>query len=268
MKTSRQGLVLLVAVALSSCDGGTSGHRVELRTRLVTDLDATHTVTTAMGWTVTLTRALVSTGELHYYDGEPAFIASVGPSWRGRLWAALSPIGTAHAHPGHYIKGNGMGDVLPPFSADLLATPIDLPDGAGISGMVRSATFSFAPPSAGPVAVALGGHVALAEGSATKEGTTVHFAVSADLADVARTAKDGAVTGCVFDAVDMQQSGTVTVTVKPRVWFNYVDFGALPPGTADAPTVIEPAAVAHVAFAIGLAQLSAYQFSYVPDATN
>jgi hypothetical protein len=254
---------LLFVLALASCGGGTSGHRVELKTRLRTDLDATNTVTTSMGWTVTLTRALVATGPLRYYDGEPAFTASA--SWPRRFWAALSPIGAAHAHPGHYVAGNDMGEELLPFSADLLAGPSDLPPGEGVSGVWRSATFSFATPSAGPVVDALAGHVAVAEGHATKGEATIYFSVSAALADVARTAKDGAVAGCPFDTADVQTSGTVTVTVKPRVWFNYVDFSALASGSADAPTVVEPTAVAHLAFAIGLAQLSAYQFSFTPE---
>jgi hypothetical protein len=253
-------------VGLASCGGGsTGGHRIALRTRLLTDLDASRTVTTSMGWSVTITRALVSTGAFHYYDGEPAFTASSRPRWHRTLWAALSPVGNAHAHPNHYVAGNAMGEMLLPFSADLLSTPVDLPNGDGISGIVRSASFAFAEPSTGPAAEALAGHVALAEGAATKDGKTAFFAVSASLTDVERTAKNGTVTGCPFDVVDIGTSGTVVVTVKPRVWFNYVDFGALPPGTKEAPTVIEPTAIAHVAFAVGLTQLSAYQFSYVPD---
>lgn len=267
MSTSPKVLAAVALLALASCgDGTTSGHRVDLKTRLSSDLDATHTVTTSMGWTVTLTRALISTGELHYYDGEPAFTADAGTRWRRALWAALSPIGTAHAHPGHYVAGNAKGDQLAAFSADLLAGPVELPPGEGISGTVRSATFSFAAPSAGPIVDQLAGHVAIAEGRATKGDATIYFSVSADLADVSRTAKNAAVTGCVFDAIDIEDAGTVTVTVRPRVWFNFVDFGALAPGAADAPTVVDPASVPHIAFALGLAQLSAYQFSYVPDA--
>jgi hypothetical protein len=266
MHTPQKLSLALALFALAACGAGsTSGHRVDLKARLVTDLDATRTVTTSMGWTVTLTKALVSTGELHYYDGEPAFTADAGARWRRALWAALSPIGTAHAHPGHYVAGNAKGDLLLPFSADLLAGPVELPPGEGISGTVRSATFSFAAPTAGPVVEQLAGHVAVAEGAATKGDVTIHFSISADLADVSRTAKNAAVTGCVFDAADLEDAGTVAVTVKPRVWFNFVDFSALAPGTADAPTVVEPTSVAHIAFALGLAQLSAYQFSFTPE---
>jgi hypothetical protein len=255
-------LIGLLALVASCGNETTTGRRVELQTRLVPDLDATtHTVLTSMGWSVTLTRALVATGDLHFYDGPPAFTSNDRGRWR-RLWAALSPVGTAHAHPGHYLPGGAKGEMLLPFSADLMAGPIDLPAGYGITGAVQSATFSFAVPSDGPAVDALGAHVALTQGSATKDGQTIHFVLAADLADVARTAKDGHVTGCKFDAVDIQEPGTVTVTVKPRVWLNFIDFSAVAPGTPEAPTVIAAPAVAHAAFAIGLAQLSAYEFSF------
>jgi hypothetical protein len=258
-----------LALTLSACEGeNTTGRRVDLQTRLVSDLDASHTVTTSMGWTVTLTRAQAATGAFHYYDGDPAFTKRERAGWARSLWAALSPIGTAHAHPGHYIAGNAKGEMLAPFSVDLLAGPTDLPAGDGITGDVRSATFSFAAPSAGPVVEALAGHVAVTEGTATKDAMTIHFALAADLADVERTAKDAEITGCTFDEAHIDAPGTVTVTVKPRVWFNLVDFSAIASGTADAPTVVDTGAIAHVAFALGLAQLSAYEFSYAPTTTK
>src|SRR5262249_36862448 len=128
-----------------------------------------------------------------------------------------------------------------------------------------SATFSFAAPSDGPEVGSLAGRVALTEGHATKDGKTVYFVLAAELTDVARTAKDGAVTGCTFDAANIESPGVVTVTGKPRVWFNFVDFGSIDPGTAEAPTVVPAGSVARVGFALGLGQLSAYEFSYQPS---
>jgi hypothetical protein len=264
-------LLLAASVALAgACDNETTtGHRVELKSRISADLDATRTVTTSTGWVITLKRAIVGTGAFHYYDGRPAFTRREDGAWRvlRTALAALSPIGTAHAHPGHYIAGSAMGEMLAPYSADLLAGPTDLPDGYGITGTIQSATFSFEPSDQGPMQGALAGNVAIAEGSATKDGKTVYFSFTAAMADVEHTAKNGEVTGCIFDASDVEAPGVVTVTVKPRVWFNFIDFSTLDPGTPEAPTVVPSDAVAHIAFALGLAQLSAYEFSFSP-ATN
>jgi hypothetical protein len=54
----------------------------------------------------------------------------------------------------------------------------------------------------------------------------------------------------------------VTVRVDPSVWFFLVDFSELDPGTEDEPSELEPDSQPRIAFAEGLAQLSAYEFSY------
>ncbi len=251
---------LLLFTALLGC-GGTTGRRVVLHTELETDVGADRTFVTSLGWTVTLDAAAVSTGALYYYDGEPAFTeARPGPV--DRFFAALSPIQVAYAHPGHYLAGNAKGQVLSPYSVDLLGGAAMLPDGEGISGEYRSATFSFASPTEGPALSTLDGHVAIARGTATLDGRMVHFAADADLADIERTAKDGQVTGCVFSETDVEEDGTVTVTVRPKVWFNLVDFAELPEGSAEAPSTLAPDSTARIAFALGLAQLSAYELHY------
>jgi hypothetical protein len=258
--------LLLLATLAAACSGqSTTGKTVTLHTRLAADLPRDHTVTTELGWTVTATRLLVASGAFYYFDGEPAFtVAPRRGRWR-RALASLSPVGTAWAHPGHYLAGTARGEMLAPFTADLLAEPSDLPDGDGITGPFRSATFSFAPPTDGPAVADLGDHVALAEGTATKGEQAIHFAFTADLADVDRNARDAKVTGCAFAPVDVAGDGTVTVTLKPKIWFDLVDFSELPPGTPEAPTVADPGTTAHIAFALGLVQLTAYQFAYAPD---
>jgi hypothetical protein len=266
-RTSRQVVALAVALGIGACGSeGTTGKMVVLHTRVVTDLPADHTVTTSMGWVVTLTKAVLGTGAMYYYDGEPAFTQAPRRSRLQRFAAALSPIGTAWAHPGHYIEGSPKGQMLEDFSVDLMAGPAALPDGAGISGLIRSATFSFAAHAAGPAVAALGGHVVTTWGSASKDGKTVNFILTADLADVSRTARDGKVTGCTFQEIAVDADGTVTITIRPRVWFSLVDFAEVAPGTPEAPTVIGTDTTAHIGFALGLGQLSAYQFEYTTTA--
>lgn len=248
-------------LALTAC-GQTSGKRVRLETKLDTDLPGDRTVETSLGWTVTIDRALISTGALYYFDGEPAFTQARPPSVVETIYAALSPIGTAYAHPGHYVSGTTQGQQLSPFTADLLAGEAALPAGEGISGLFRSGTFSFAAPTAGPVAAQLAGHVALVSGTATKEGKTVHFEAAADMADIERTAKGGEVSGCTFAEADVEGDGIVHVTVSPRVWFNLVDFSELAEGSAESPSIFAPDSTARIAFALGLTQLSAYEMAF------
>jgi hypothetical protein len=258
---------LTAALALAGCGGdSTTGRQVALATRLTSDLGPDRSFTTGLGWSVTLDQALIATGPLYLFDGEPAFV--MGPPaasrWR-RLWAALSPIASAHAHPGHYGMGNAKGQMRQPFSADVLAGTTMLPAGDGLTGLVRSATFSFAAPSAVPVSAQLAGHVALVKGVARKDGQSVYFQLSADLADIARMQKDALIAGCVFEETEIEGPGLVTVTVKPRVWFNLLDFAPIAAGSAAAPTVVAPGSVAHIAFAQGLGQLNAYQFTFTPN---
>ncbi len=84
--------------------------------------------------------------------------------------------------------------------------------------------------------------------------------MTAALSDIERTAKDAEITGCKFDEDTIDGDETVLVTVKPRIWFNLVDFTKVDAGTPEAPTQVDPSSVPHIAFALGLGQLSAYEF--------
>src|SRR5690348_12693692 len=76
-----------------------SGRRVVLSTRLEAAAGA-DSFTTALGWNVTLSRALLSTGPFYYFDGAPPLVLRFErPRW-ATLRAALG-VGEAFAHPGH-----------------------------------------------------------------------------------------------------------------------------------------------------------------------
>lgn len=240
--------VLVVLLLLSCGENSTTGKQVVLHTKLTSDLTAERSFVTDYGWNVTLTQASISTGPLYYFDGEPAFTRRA-PSF----FEALKPIQTAYAHPGHYAPGNAVGQMLQPQTFDLLASgPFAMNDGVGVTGPVRSATFSFSAPDRG--------HAAVLSGSAERDGGTVYFTFEAELTDIERTAKDAQITGCRFDENTIDGDETVMVTVKPRIWFNLVDFSKVDTGTPESPTRVDPASVPHIAFALGLGQLSAYQF--------
>ena len=254
--------------AATGCDdggdaGSTTGKRVTFATTIGADSPGT-AFTRDDGWTVTLTEASVAIGSLYYYDGSPPIsrAPSPAPDWR---WTSLWQPSVAHAHPGHYVAGNALGEMLSPWSADLFAGTTALPLGDGVTGLYRSGRFDFAAPSAGPAASGLAGSVAHAAGTATKDATTVHFTVSADMTALGKQVAEGKVEGCVFEEVNVAGNGTVSVTVKPSVWFELVDFASVAPGTASAPTVIAPGDPAHLGFVIGVTQLSAYRFRFTPS---
>jgi hypothetical protein len=165
-----------------------------------------------MGWKVTITKALVATGALYYFDGATLYAR------RG-----LFGIKTAAAHPGHYVPGNAKGELLSSTSVDLLAGAA-VGSGAGVSGPVRSATFSFDTPAKGPLAAELGLNVAIVEGTATKGAETRTFRAELGADDVKDAKNRTIVEGCPFVESDMQSDGTVSVAVKLSLWFDQIDF--------------------------------------------
>jgi hypothetical protein len=249
------------ATLIEACSAATSGRRVVLHTRIERDASAGSSFTTALGWTVSLDLALLASGPYHYYDGAPPSVSQPrSRDWRFALRSLA--LGTAHAHPGHYKFGNAVGEMLEPASVDLLGEPVTLADGAGVTGTYRSARFTLAP-STDPTS-ALGGQLALVEGRAEKAGAEPRFfRASAELADLTNSVVNGQVDGCEFAMGEVENDGTVTVQVKVQAWFNLVDFAELEPGSARAPGDFPADSQPKLAFSQGLAQLSAYRFSYV-----
>ncbi|HTV25100.1 MAG TPA: hypothetical protein VMG12_40680 [Polyangiaceae bacterium] len=260
-----------LALTIEACGSGeTSGDRVALDTRVELEPNA-QAFTTAMGWDVTLSRVLISTGPFYYFDGAPPLVQREPEHrWparpaRSTAWpSSLEALGlsSALAHPGHYEAGDALGQMLSPWSIDLLAGPADLPVGDGVTGVYRSASFSFTSPPEGPLAGAMESQAAIAEGIASRQGgDPVHFVAMADLADVERSAANGYVDGCEFEELDIERAGRVTVRVNPKIWFDLVDFGELAPA-GDAAVPFGDDSQPKIAFALGLAQLSAYKFSF------
>jgi hypothetical protein len=256
--------VLFSALAASACAGDakdtTTGKRILLATRVEPDSSAEDEFTTGTKWTVQLKSAALAIGGLYYFDGTPAFAMRERPSPWQRLGSLL--IGVAHAHPQHYVAGGALGEMVEPSSVDLLRGA-RLAEGEGVTGTFRSGRVALPQTVGGPAADELRGHVASASGVARQGDKSVYFHVFAELADIQQTSPSAEIDGCVFDEVDVTADGTVTLTVKPSVWFNLVDFSGVDSGSEDEPTEIA-AGVAHKAFALGVAQLSAYHFSYRP----
>lgn len=249
--------LLAGGLALEACssDGGsgTTGRRVALHTQARPAKPPGAPFTNGVGWTVTLTAARVGVASAYYFDGEPIF--SLAPRRRG-----LDPLGgflgirSAHAHPGHYIAGNAMGQLTTGAGVDLFAGTTKLADGDGVSGWYRSGRFTYAP-------LLDGGAVVVAEGTATKGASSVKFAARAMPADVLDSYGEPKLDGCAFTATDVQADGTVTLAVDPTIWFDQVDFTDVTPSADGAPTSLA-GTVAFAGLARGLKKGTTVVFSY------
>lgn len=252
---------LAAALCIEACGSDEAGgHRVVLDTRVEPVVGA-ESFTTARGWNVTLTRALLSTGPFYYFDGAPPLVRLL----RRRVPSVRQVLGLAEAfaHPGHYEAGEALGQMLQPWSVDLLAGAAELPPGDGVTGLYRSASFSLTSPPEGPMAGELDGHAALVAGTAQRDGSEpLRFVATADLADIERSAANGYIDGCELEEIDVEGDGRVTVRVTPKIWFDWVDFAELKPDPGGAPVEFAADSQPKIAFALGLAQLSAYEFSF------
>jgi hypothetical protein len=269
MKPALTGIAIALLVACSNTGNKTSGSVVLLHTSVSTDPEIQSTFLTSFGWNVKLTAARVALASLYYFDGPPAFVKNDMPTLTpaDRVEQLLG-IGVAYAHPGHYQAGQAMGQMITPSTYDLFAdTPVALADGNGVTGAYRSGRFVFPQTPSGPNADKLDGHIAVVEGTATKASDAaaqppIHFRMSADYSDITRSAALGEVDGCDFTETNVDGNGTVHLVIHPSVWFNLVDFSSLDAGNSAAPTDVDAGTQPYVAFALGLAQLSAYSFSF------
>ena len=229
-----------LALALAGCSTtdagtGTGGKRLAFTVKATGGPEAKQGFTTEQGWSVTLSKAQIASGALYWFDGEILFSRAPSPSLLDR---ALG-VRVAYAHPGHYVPGNAKGEMLQPTSFDLVKGDAELGAANGVSGIFRSATFSFGSPASGPVASELGAHVAVLEGLAKKGAEERAFRAEVDAADVLDSTGKPQVTGCPFTEIDIQSEGTITLLVKIGAWFDQVEFDQVAKGEAGKPSKLE-----------------------------
>jgi hypothetical protein len=193
---------------------------------------------------------------------------------RALAWLGDWFVKPAYAHPGHYIEGAAMGQMLMATTVDLLGSSLELADGDGVTGVTNSAKFTWQAPPRGELAAALEGHVILVQGTATQGTTTIAFVAKADDSEVLNGDGHVEVAGCAFGAkpgevgVEMDGDGTVTLTLVPSVWFDQVDFAYVAPGVTSGPVanadgVVDIAGtLAWQGFIRGVKKGTAYEFSY------
>lgn len=216
--------------ALLAC-GDTAGRRVSFETIAVSEAN---TFTNAFGWEITLERATLATGPFYYFEGATAHAAR-------RLF-----LGTAFAHPGHYVAGDAHGEMTESAAVDLLRRNV-LPRGRGVTGTLRSARFGFGAPADGVV-------VSIAA-RATKGATSITFHASAGVDEIVDPDGHPQVSPCVFRETNVASDGTVTLTLRPRVWLDQLELSGVSGDLVAAPSV-------YAAFARGLKTTTAYEFAY------
>lgn len=256
VSTMVAALFLVIGTGPSGCGGpasSTAGRRITLDVEIAASPESTQ-FTNARGWSIALTKAIVATGPVWLYEGEPLFAAR--SSWLVR---------TAFAHPGHYAPGAARGEMLTPWSVDLLAGGV-LGSGEGVTGLVRSATFGFASPPAGPFASELGANVVVLEGTASKDEEVRVFRAEIGPDDLADAKGAMHIEGCPFEPAEMQSDGTVTITVKLPLWFDHVAFDDVPSSADGAPVVLGEG-VARNQLVRGIKGALAYVLSYAPGET-
>jgi hypothetical protein len=272
-------LVSFITLGCSSSDGtsGTTGRTMTLRTRVDIKDDLTKPIPNALGWEVVINEAYLSVGAFYYYSGDPVisqqgYLREPNPRRNAFAWLSDFFIAPAYAHPGHYIEGAAMGQMLESTTIDLLEKSIELADGVGVTGLTNSARITWQSPPKGKLANRLDGRVVLTRGTATKETTVVYFIAQATANDVVNGDGKAEVAGCAFGAepgkigVNLDGDGTVTLTLVPSVWFDQVDFAYVTPEATDPPStdaVIDIAGtLAWEGFLRGFKKGTAYEFSY------
>lgn len=232
-----------VALIAGACGegSGTTGERITLEVRISAS-DDSRSFVNAKGWRVEVGEARVGIGALYFYDGDTIFAR--GPSL----------VRSAHAHPGHYVPGTARGELLSASSADLLAGTTRLGIGDGITGPVRSGTFSFASSEPGASVIVL-------DGTATKDVEVRRFRAEIGLSEMNDASGAPQIEGCQFTEADMKSDGVVAITIGLPLWFDQVDFTAVPKSADGAPVTL-PDGLARNQLLRGTRAGIAYRFTY------
>jgi hypothetical protein len=278
----RGGVHKLASVALSTCavvafslSGGvlasgcgsgntTTGARVTLTTQVTAGDQPGAPFENGVGWTITIDKAWLSVGDLYYFDGAPITAALTAPARTPRTPFEWLAIPSAHAHPGHYVEGNAVGQMLSPQTVDLMAPISELAAAEAVSGTYRSARFSFASPPQGPLAGELDGHVMVVEGTGTKGALTRVFRGALDEGDVLDAAGLPEVEGCIFDEAAVETDGTVRLEVDLALVFDQVGLDELAESTDGDPVDLPRDTPAFNAFSRGAKKGAVFHFSYAP----
>ena len=237
-------LLILLAPGLAACGDEDAAARITFPVEVMgkqTKLPNDH------GYTVAITRARLHIGPVYFYSGEPLFTRRAEDPWYLRIIRAAAPVGTAHAHPGHYQEGDALGELLTSRSFDLLGkTPVTFGTAAGVTGAYRSAQVNLSPAS--------GGHTVEVAGTASKGSHQVTFSATLDLTEKVK--------GIAFGARVTAAPGRVRIAVDLACWLERVDVSRLS-GTGTA--TFQAGSQAQNALRRGVVNTSAYILTWIPQ---
>ncbi len=286
--------------------GGTSGQRVTLTTEAKLAPSAQAPFVNDLGWELSVQEAKLSLEALRYFAGAPiarlepfheetyaTALASAGlsksltPQTLGLPGGAAAPrttsaqalpgalrallhtvqIPSAAAHPGHYVSGEALGEMLTPVVIDLLR-PAALPPGAGVTGRYRSGWLQFAAPPAGS---GLDNAVVRVIVHASQGGVSHELQLDAVLADLADGHSDPIIEGCPLnsttpgaDGAQVRGDGAIQLEIDLALWLDQLDPSPLT--ASPERVVVDPNQAEHQtlhrAFLRGIRQAGAYRFSY------
>jgi hypothetical protein len=208
-------------LAAASLTLGGCGSEAERRTFPVEVAATRPTGANERGWTVTVESAHASLGPVRFFEGR-VLLSRRAPRFD---WYSLIG-GTAHAHPGHYVPGDAMGEVLTTATVDLL-TGASLGDASAVTGEYGSMELTLQPPTASTDAAGvLGGHAVRVRGTArNSDGGTVRFDAVANLPKP--------VAGVRFEKSLGMEAGRVRITVDLSKWLGRIDFATATDVDAD-----------------------------------
>lgn len=257
-------LFLLSSTLLSASFGAsctqetTAQKRVSHATRIVAEDAIEAPIVNAYGWSIVLTRAALSIGSIYYWNGAPAFASATSPEPFQFL-----RIPSAFAHPGHYIPGDAMGQMLTPSSVDLALGEAILPASQGVSGIHRSGRFTFMDNPVGDAVDALDGHVIVIEGTGTKDTMTRIFRAEFDIGDTLDAAGEPRVDGCAFDGEpDVQADGTMTLHILMSVWLDQLELDTVAESQDGQPVLLARDSAPFRALDRGIKKAPAIRFEY------
>lgn len=185
------------------------------------------------GWTVTsVTKATLRVEALRFFTGK--VLISRRPRFEF--------ISSAWAHPGHYMEGDALGELLTPVDVDLLAAaPVELGVANAVTGEYGSLQLSL-----GALEV---------EGVATKGAETVTF-------DSTVYTPTAPIEGVKFDKALQDEEGRVHLDVNLGTWLTRIDFSTAGAPGAGGVSAFPADSEAYNGFVRGVLDTSAYEVSW------
>nr|WP_223646443.1 hypothetical protein [Corallococcus sp. EGB] len=249
----------LRAVALTAtllglgCGGKTEAER---RTFAVMMTATAPTAPNSYGWTVTPEAARLSVGSVRFFEGR-VLLSRRLPRFD---WYSLVG-GTANAHPGHYVPGDALGEVLNAQTVDLLEGA-NLGDANAVTGAYGSLELTLVTPTAAtdPLNL-LEGHQVHIRGTATQtSGVAVRFDATVDLPK--------AIEGVRFERDLQQEAGHVRVAVDLGKWMDRIDFATASPPDVAGVSTFPAGSQAQNGLVRGVEDTSAYVVTWVEGAAE